>query len=174
MALSRTLLRTYAGEYPDHADEVLAAVNQRILSEARAGLFVTMFYAILDPESGTLTYVNAGHHPAYLFSPGAGTVPQPLRRTGMALGLLETARWEQETVATGSGDRLLLYTDGVTDATSPQETMFGDDRLLEVTQEHAARPVDQIQAAILGALDRFTADAPQLDDITLVVLARDA
>jgi serine phosphatase RsbU (regulator of sigma subunit) len=132
-----------------------------------------MFYAILDPEDGTLTYVSAGHHPAYLLSPGAGVAPQPLRRTGMALGLLETARWAQDTAVIGPGDRLLLYTDGVTDATSPQETVFGDERLLQVADKHAARPVDQIQAAILGALDRFTVDAPQLDDITLVLLARD-
>jgi serine phosphatase RsbU (regulator of sigma subunit)/DNA-binding NarL/FixJ family response regulator len=173
MALSRTLLRTYAGEYATRAARVLAAVNERILSEARAGLFVTMFYAILDPTSGILTYANAGHHPPYVLD-SAGAAPQALNRTGMALGVLETERWEQETVVLGPGDVLLLYTDGVTDATTPQETMFGTQRLLEVAQEHPGRSADEIQAAILAALDRFSGDAPQLDDVTLVVLSRDA
>jgi serine phosphatase RsbU (regulator of sigma subunit) len=164
MALSRTLLRNYAAEYPTRADRVLAAVNQRILSEARAGLFVTMFYGILDPETGTLAYANAGHHPPYVLGQASGTEPQVLTRSGMALGVLESERWAQETVALGPADVLLLYTDGVTDALSPQGTAFGVERLLIAARQGPAGSAGEIQAAILAALDRFTGDTPQLDD----------
>ncbi|MGC9334648.1 MAG: SpoIIE family protein phosphatase [Anaerolineae bacterium] len=174
MALSRTLLRTYAGEYPDRADRVLAAVNARILSETRAGLFVTVFYAVLDPKSGTLIYANAGHHPPYVLRPDSDATPQVLARSGMALGVLENEIWVQETVELNPADVLLLYTDGVTDAQSPEGAAFGAQRLLRVAQERAAGSAVEIQAAILRALERFTGDAAQEDDITLVVLTRDA
>jgi serine phosphatase RsbU (regulator of sigma subunit)/DNA-binding NarL/FixJ family response regulator len=174
MALSRTLLRTYAREHPAHPDRVLAAVNERILSEARSGLFVTMFYAILDPATGTLAYANAGHHPPYVLGAQPGAAPRALARTGMALGVLETEQWEQEMAVLSPGDVLLLYTDGVTDTVNPQRTRFGAQRLLEVAQEPPGRSAHEIQAAILAALDRFAGDAPQLDDVTLVVLGRDA
>jgi sigma-B regulation protein RsbU (phosphoserine phosphatase) len=174
MALSRTLLRTYAGEYPTRADRVLAAVNERILSEARAGLFVTVFYAILDPASGTLTYANAGHHPPYVLSPPGGATPRVLTRTGMALGVLESEWWSQETLVLGPSDMLLLYTDGVTDALGPQDAPFGTERLLQAVQQHVPGPPADVQAAILAALDGFAGDTPQLDDITLVVLGRNA
>jgi serine phosphatase RsbU (regulator of sigma subunit)/DNA-binding NarL/FixJ family response regulator len=174
MALSRTLLRTYAVEYPTRTDRVLAAVNARILSEARAGLFVTMFYAILDPADGTVTYANAGHHPPYLLSAQSGAAPRALARTGMALGVLETELWGQERVVIGPGDVLLVYTDGVTDTLSPRKASFGSQKLLQVVQEHPGRSAGEIKAAILGALDHFAGDAPQPDDVTLVVLSRDA
>jgi hypothetical protein len=67
MALSRTLIRSYAVDYPDHPEELLRVANQRIISDIRSGLFVTMFYGIIDPVSGSLTYCNAGHPPPYLF-----------------------------------------------------------------------------------------------------------
>jgi serine phosphatase RsbU (regulator of sigma subunit)/DNA-binding NarL/FixJ family response regulator len=175
MALSRTLLRTYAGEYPDRADRVLAAVNARILAETRAGLFVTVFYAVLDPKRGTLTYANAGHHPPYVLRPDCDATPQLLARSGMALGVLENEMWAQETVELNPADVLLLYTDGVTDAQNPEGTAFGAQRLIKVAQQRAtAGSAAKIQATILRALERFTGDAAQQDDITLVVLTRDA
>jgi len=174
MALSRTLLRTYAGQYPSRPDRVLAAANERMLSEARAGLFVTVFYAILDPQTGTLTYANAGHHPPYVLGSAPGEAPQVLARSGMALGVLESERWQEETIVLGPADVLLLYTDGVTDALSPQEMAFGVEGLLQAAQQGPGGSAAEIQAAILGALDRFTGDAPPLDDITLVVVGRHA
>jgi serine phosphatase RsbU (regulator of sigma subunit)/DNA-binding NarL/FixJ family response regulator len=174
MALSRTLLRTYAGEYAARADRVLAAVNDRILSEARAGLFVTMFYGIVDPADGTLTYANAGHPPACILDVGRGAAPRMLGKTGMALGVLETERWGKKTVALAPGDVLLLYTDGVTDAQDPRGAMFGMERLLRAADAQLGHRADEMRDGILAGIDRFADGAPQLDDITLVVLAREA
>ena len=174
MALSRTLLRTYAREFPKRADRVLASVNERILSEARAGLFVTVFYAILNPESGELTYANAGHPPAYVLGAQPTAAPRALTKTGMALGVLETERWGQNTVVLDPGETLLLYTDGVTEAAGPAGTMFGSQRLLQVAEETTRRSAGELAGAIMTALDRFAGSAPQIDDITLVIVGRDA
>lgn len=174
MALSRTLLRTYAREFPKRADRVLASVNERILSEARAGLFVTVFYAILNPESGELTYANAGHPPAYVLGAQPAAAPRALTKTGMALGVLETERWGQNTVVLDPGETLLLYTDGVTEAAGPAGTMFGSQRLLQVAEETTRRSAGELAGAIMTALDRFAGSAPQIDDITLVIVGRDA
>lgn len=83
MALSRTLIRTYAEEFGDRLDHVFQAVSQRILSDSRADLFVSVFYGILDPRTGQLTYCNAGHHPPYLLRAGSPEGGLELRRTAM-------------------------------------------------------------------------------------------
>jgi hypothetical protein len=85
MALSRTLIRTYAAEYESQPELVLAATNRRILMDARAQLFVTTFYGVLDPAAGTLTYCIAGHHPPYLLNAAKGGTIQKLPGTGMAV-----------------------------------------------------------------------------------------
>jgi sigma-B regulation protein RsbU (phosphoserine phosphatase) len=178
MALSRTLIRTYAAEYEARPDLVLGATNRRILMDARADLFVTVFYGILDPASGTLTYGNAGHNPPYLFRgpnpPGAqnGDAVQALHRTGMVLGVVEDETWEQKAVRIGHGDVLVLYSDGITEAQDRQEKFFDEARLLEVVQANLGRSAQDIQRALMAQLDEFVGNAPQFDDITLMVLVR--
>ncbi len=173
MALSHTLFRTYAAEYHTRPELVLSIANRRILSDARAGLFVTVFYGILDPATGTLTYCNAGHNPPYLLSAQNRDTVQTLPKTGMVLGVVEDASWEQETVHLAPGDVLVLYTDGVTDAEDEQGSFFGRERLLEIVQANLGRSAQDIQDALIAAVHQFMGDAPQFDDITLVIAVRD-
>ena len=179
MALSRTLIRTYAAEYPTQPDLVLSATSRRILADARAGLFVTAFYGILDPESGSLTYCNAGHNPPFLLNPNSQNLPRTLEKTGMALGAVEDTAWKQADVVLEAGDVLFLYTDGITEAQNLHSEFFGRDRLLELlrTNVSVSRPHKHaalhIQEAILAAVRQFMGTAPQYDDMTVVVLARD-
>jgi serine phosphatase RsbU (regulator of sigma subunit)/DNA-binding NarL/FixJ family response regulator len=178
MALSRTLFRTYATEYHTRAELVLSIANRRILSDARAGLFVTAFYGVLDPTTGTLTYCNAGHNPPYLLNAQDRDTVQTLSKTGMVLGVVEDATWKQETVHLAPGAVLLLYTDGVTDAEnergkSSSTSFFGQERLLEIAQANLGRSAQDIQDALIGEVHEFMGDAPQFDDITLVIVARD-
>ena len=141
MALSRTLIRTYAVEYDTQPELALRAANRRILVDTGAGLFVTVFYGVLDPTSGELTYSNAGHNPPYLLSARDGNVIQELDRTGVLLGILDGGTWEQRTTHIAPGDVLLLYTDGITEAQNAQEAFFDEDRLREVFRANlAARP----------------------------------
>src|SRR5262249_9659207 len=104
MALSRTLIRTYAFEHPADPRAVLRAANRRILTDTHSGMFVTVFYGVLDPASGRLISCNAGHNPPYILSARADTATQELRNTGIPLGLLEEGDWETRTVAIEPGD----------------------------------------------------------------------
>jgi serine phosphatase RsbU (regulator of sigma subunit)/DNA-binding NarL/FixJ family response regulator len=172
MTLSRTLIRTYAAEYDTRPDLVLAAANRRILIDTRADLFVTVFYGILDPASGRLTYCNAGHNPPFLLDAENRGPVQALSRTGMPLGVFEDAAWTQGAVQIAAGDVLLLYTDGITEAQDRKGAFFGEKRLLEVAQANLGRSAQGIQDALMMQVHQFAADAPQSDDITLMVVVR--
>ena len=173
MALSRTLIRTYAREYPERGDLVLSEVNERILSEARAGLFVTVFYAILDPTSGNLSYCNAGHPPPYLIDRRQRDSLRQLTRTGMALGVVEGERWVQRTVQVNAGNLLLLYTDGLTDAMNPAGRIFGRERLEKAIESRPEASATALKEGLLSETRSFAAGAPQADDLTLAVLVRE-
>lgn len=169
MALSRTLIRTYAAQYPAQPEHTLHAVNQRILAETRADMFVTIFYAILEPETGTLLYCNGGHNPPYLLKPDG---IETLGRTGLPLGILEDATWERGTTSIAPGDILLLYTDGVVDAQAPGGDFFGRERLLAVLETCRGRTAAQVETTLLEAIHVFVGDAPRFDDLTLMVVTR--
>ncbi len=172
MALSRTLIRTYAFEYDSQPEIVLSATNRRLLMDIHASMFVTVFYGILDPATGTLTYCNAGHNPPYLLSAQNGGAVQVLLKTGMVLGVVEDMDWKQETVQLAPGDVLLLYTDGITEAQNLQEEFFGEKRLLETVQANRGHSAQDIQGALIAEVLKFAGDAPQFDDITLMVVVR--
>jgi sigma-B regulation protein RsbU (phosphoserine phosphatase) len=170
MALSRTLIRTFALEYPGQPERVLSATNARILKDVKEIMFVTVFYGVLDPLSATLTYGNAGHNPPY-FLGGEKDDVEELSRTGMALGVLEGVAWEQKTLQMAPGDALVLYTDGIPDARDAGGAVFGDERLLEVAQKAQGCTAWEVQEALLDEIHAFVGEAPLFDDITLMVLA---
>jgi serine phosphatase RsbU (regulator of sigma subunit) len=176
MALSRTLIRTYASEYHASPGATFRVVNHRILTDAQVNMFVTAFYGVLDPFTNTLTYCNAGHNPPYLLRPRQAGTPnavQLLHRTGMPLGILEGTTWEQNTVQFAPGDVLVLYTDGVTEAHNAQEELFGQERALKAAQANLERSAQDIMDALLAEVREFVGNAPQFDDITLMVVVRD-
>lgn len=173
MALSSTLIRTYAAQYPTLPAFAMSAVNRRILSDTRGSMFVTAFYGVLEPASGRLRYVNAGHNPPFLVSAQKGKPVDSLRRTGMALGVMEDASWQQKVVRFSPGDILFMYTDGVTEAQNRQGQFFGDQRILDTIRLKMGCSVREIQDALLAELHSFIGDAPKQDDVTLVILSRD-
>jgi serine phosphatase RsbU (regulator of sigma subunit) len=173
MALSRTLIRTFAPDFDTAPEQVLRAANQRVLSETSSELFVTVFYAILDPETGVLTYCNAGHNPPFLYSAN-GESMKTLTRTAIPIGVLDDALWEQGTVHMQPGDLLVMYTDGVTEAENSFAAFFGEERLQAVTLANFGRSVDIIESKVVTAVLDFVGDAPQFDDITLMLLTRDS
>jgi sigma-B regulation protein RsbU (phosphoserine phosphatase) len=178
MALSWSLLRIYAAEYPGQPDLVFDAVNQSILHNTSVLQFVTVFYGILEPTTGELLYCNAGHCPGYLFRSGGRPRRETLPVTGVALGLMDDASWKQASAQVGVGDLLVLYTDGITEARSEQDRFFSDERLLAAAEvcfdaAGAQGPTAQeMRDTILDYVLRFAGDAQQSDDIALVVLKR--
>jgi len=173
MATCRTLIRTYAGEHPDKPERALAEANRRILADTHGGLFITVFYGVLDPASGTVTYCNAGHNPPFLFSPENGGAHQALSRTGMPLGIIEEASWEQGQITFNTGNVLVAYTDGVTEAQNTQEEFYEEARLLAAARSNIGHPAEAMQAALVKDIQDFVGEAPQFDDLTLLVIKRE-
>jgi serine phosphatase RsbU (regulator of sigma subunit) len=172
MALSRTLIRTYASEFPNHPEHLLQITNQRILTDIDAGLFVTLFYAVLDPATGTLIYSNAGHPPPYLFTPGEPPTITALSGSGMPLGVSDEADWHIGSIEISPSAMLLLYTDGVLDAQNRGGDFLGEQGMLNIIKPHIGRSALNIQDTFLSSLYSFAGAEPQIDDITLMVIIR--
>jgi sigma-B regulation protein RsbU (phosphoserine phosphatase) len=136
-------------------------------------MFVTVFYGVLDPETGALTYCNAGHNPPHRLGASGQDADFALGRTGMALGVVGDMAWEQSVVQLEPGEALLIYTDGVTDAQGAEGTMFGVERLLSAAEKQRGASATEVQDSILEAIREFVGDADPFDDITLMVLLRE-
>jgi serine phosphatase RsbU (regulator of sigma subunit)/tetratricopeptide (TPR) repeat protein len=172
MTLSRTLLRTYAIVHASQPEKAVSAVNERILAETHTDMFVTLFYGVLDPKDGTLTYCNAGHNPPYWLNARMPGEIRTLIRTGLPLGIVEDMAWQARQVRLETGDSLVLYTDGITDAQNPEGLIFGSQRLLKVLRDKVGSTAKGIQEALLSEIHCFVAQAPPSDDITVMVLVR--
>lgn len=172
MALSRTLIRTYASEHPAEPEVVMTLANARIIEDTRSDnkLFVTVFYGVLDPSSGTLTYANAGHNPGYILRPDQQI--DELKRTGIPLGMMDSGKWKRAEAQLEQGATLVLYSDGVTEAQDEQSDLFGEGRLQSMMRVCTGQSAAAYQQAIGAALTEFMGEAPQADDITLMVLVR--
>ncbi len=133
-------------------------------------MFVTLFYAVLNPEERTLTYANAGHNPP-LLRRATGEI-ELLRRTGHVVGAFFELHIGDASVTLNPGDALTIYTDGVTDALSPGEEDYGMERLTAAVQS-APAPAPELLGHLRGDLAAFTQTAPQPDDITFFVVTVD-
>ncbi len=178
MVLSRTVMRTYARRHHPRPDHVLAAANQRLLEDLDWPGFVTVFFGVLDPSTGSLAYGNAGHNPPYLLNAQGEGAIRRLGATGVALGLVEDTTWEQRTLQMAPGDVLVLYSDGITEARNEHHAFFGEERFREVIHTTLIPPgspprsAQDVQDAVLAELLAFVGDMPQSDDITLMVVMR--
>jgi DNA-binding NarL/FixJ family response regulator len=172
MAMCSSLIRTYAVRFPTLPALVISSVNQRIFTDMRGGLFLTAFYGILEPQTGRLRYVNAGHNPPILLGGHKGKPIDKLSSTGMALGVSEDATWQQKMLKFTPGDLLVLYTDGITEAQNPQRALFSEHRLQETIRRYQDRSSTGMLDHILHEVFHFTQEAPDQDDMALVVVSR--
>jgi sigma-B regulation protein RsbU (phosphoserine phosphatase) len=170
MALSRSILRASVTHARSPADGI-AHANRLICADAANGMFVTLFYAQLFPATGELVYVNAGHNPPLLYDADRDQLSK-LTRTGMVLGIDESARLDQRTVRLDSGDFILLYTDGVIDALNAQEQEFGEERLRQVVLENRGASAADMVDGLTRSISSFTGSTAPFDDITLMVARR--
>jgi sigma-B regulation protein RsbU (phosphoserine phosphatase) len=173
MAMTRSTIRASVGRAPSPA-EGIALANRLICADAAGGMFVTLFYALLGPATGEMTYVNAGHNPPLLRKGSVGeqgTLTE-LTRTGMALGVLEDASFEQRTIQIDPGDSVFLYTDGVTDAIGADGQEFGTDRMLRVLDKARHMAAAQMLDALEQALHGYIGETSRADDVTIVAVSR--
>jgi serine phosphatase RsbU (regulator of sigma subunit) len=176
MSLSWTLMRVTASEALSPA-LTLHRVNELLMSESRSGMFLTLFYGILNWRTGMLTYARAGHNPPIVLrarTPGhsAGADVVTLMAQGTALGIQRNLTWDDAQVQVRPGDILVLYTDGVTEPINERGTEFGVERLIEVVRANNDRPCSQIISQIGETVADFVGDQPQFDDYTLLGLKR--
>ena len=169
MSNLQAAVRAFATEAARPA-ELCEQVNTILCGHISEGRFISFFYCVVDSEVGSLTYANGGHFPPALIKPD-GTVIR-LTSGGPVLGVLATGAYESGTVAFGAGDRLILYTDGITEARSERDEEFGDERLLSLAVEHRGCSAPALQARLVDAVASFTGRR-FTDDATLIVLAAD-
>lgn len=173
MALTRTSIRAYLS-YADSPLEGILKTNNQICMDSTDGMFVTLFYAQLEPESGVLTYVNAGQNPPILIrslADGSAKLTN-LTKTGMALGVNCETSYGQKQITMERGDSLLIYTDGLTDAFNQEGKEFGVKRLEEVMIDQKDRSAGEIVSSILFSVQEFSAASDPYDDITVLMIKR--
>jgi sigma-B regulation protein RsbU (phosphoserine phosphatase) len=175
MASLRASLRSIANLQQGDLATLIANVNNLVYESSTSNRYATFFYAEYDPFTRLLTYVNAGHNPPYVLR-GAKTIPLPA--TGMVVGLLPNAEYEQVTIPMHAGDVLLTYTDGISEAMNFEDEEWGEDRMIACARQLLTQPdctvsAQQLLNCIIEAADKFTSDAPQHDDMTLLVCTID-
>jgi serine phosphatase RsbU (regulator of sigma subunit)/predicted ester cyclase len=167
MASARTMLRAVAQALGSSSPgDVLGRVNDALFTDIPPNMFVTCFYAILDLNSGSLTYANAGHDLPYLYRSGTA---EELRARGMPLGLMPGMGYEEKEITLQAGESALFYSDGLVEAHDPKGEMFGFPRLRELMAEHGE--VRSLGDFLMEELYSFTGEEwEQEDDITLLTL----
>jgi serine phosphatase RsbU (regulator of sigma subunit) len=161
--------------HPGKVAEVAYRINNLLYRSTDAHMFVTFFYGILDRKRSIFTSTNAGHNQPLLFR-SDGRIER-LGEGGLILGFQPDVHYDQQTVAIRPGEVIVLYTDGITEAADPSSEMVADDlfgveRLVDIIQANLNNSAREIQSAILKAITQYTHNAPQYDDITLVVIKR--
>lgn len=171
MALTRTLMRAAAAEQRSPAD-ALRRVNELLVPDARHGMFVTALYVILSLETGGIVYANAGHHPPLIYRSEKKSLEQ-LERGQTALGVVDRPEFVEHEAVLDEADCMVLYTDGVTEALSPEGSFFGEARLHRaIKNQDKDESAQRAQDRLMRAVTDFVGENAPSDDITLMVLRR--
>lgn len=186
MTLFRTLLRaSIGGDYfapPGNArpaipddERLLHSVNLTANYVAslhgHTSMYASVFYGLVNPHDGVLTYINCGHQPPLVFNAG-GEITARLIRNGPPIGAVPGAAYTAQRLQLSQGDSLLVLTDGITDAINENEEPFGEKRLASLLTKSAGRPAAELLNAVERALQAHMASTPQYDDITLIAVSR--
>jgi phosphoserine phosphatase RsbU/P len=168
MAVSRTLIRA-TGIKGFSASECMGYVNDLLCNESTNCMFVTVFYGILDTLRGEIEYVNAGHNSPYLLS--SSGIKKLGMTGGIALGILEKSRFRSENIALSPGEKLFLFTDGITEAFNLEEVAYGTEKLENFLHSNLNASIENLVKESFHDVEAFADEAPQSDDITLLAIA---
>jgi sigma-B regulation protein RsbU (phosphoserine phosphatase) len=168
MAVLRAAVRAHWAEA--HPSTAVEKINRTVCQNVPEGRYVTFFMARLDPATGRFAYVNAGHIPPIVARAGGDVVR--LEDGGCVLGMFETLPYEAGAVTLEPGDAFAVFSDGISEATSPDGEEYGEDRIAAVLRAHPTAGAEELQDHILRDVGTFSAGAHPSDDRTLVVLRR--
>jgi len=167
MAVSRTLIRA-TGIKGVSTRECMNYVNRLLCSDNDSGMFVTVFYGILNLTNGEVEYVNAGHNPPYILS---GNSTELVEMTGgPVLGCFEDVEYQSKKTQLKPGDLLFLFTDGVTEAFNNKEELYGEERLVRFLETQWSHSSEELVKESIRSVSEFSSGAPQSDDITLTAI----
>lgn len=180
MSVVQASLRSLAGANGASLAELASKMNRLLYRSTGSNSYATFFYAQIDDESRRLRYVNAGHNPPFLlrngetysnisFAASAADIEE-LATGGTIIGMFAQSNYEEATLNLQSGDVLIAFSDGVTEAHSPSEEEFGEQRLKDLLRRVAHLPINDMASRILEELKFWMADAPQYDDLTFVLM----
>ncbi len=165
MAVSRTLIRA-TGLKGDSVSACMHYANNLLYKESVSSMFVTVFYGILNIETGEVDYVNAGHNPPFLLT--SEGIKKVEMTNGIALGVIGDFKFESKKIQLKKGDKLLLYTDGVVEAFNKELTAYSEERFEQFLAGNLVNPVDRLIKDSFHDVCSFVDGAPQSDDITLL------
>ena len=169
MSSVQAVFRTLSDVEPSPAS-LLRSLNRHLIRSANPNKFCSFFFGELDPASGALRYVNAGHNPPILLRTSDSV--ELLRAGGCVLGVFEDAEFEEGTADLNPGDLLALYSDGITESRNTSADEYGEERLTAALSRHRHEGAAGVEEAVFAELVKFAAGAPQYDDSTLLILRR--
>jgi sigma-B regulation protein RsbU (phosphoserine phosphatase) len=168
MAVSRTLLRAFA-QHRATPGECLAYMNSNLAVQSDSAMFTTVFYGILDTRTGELQFANGGHNRPYVLA--VDGQPRPLSlESGPIVGIMDGFAFDTYAGQLATGETLVLYTDGVTEARDKNDAFFGEKRLEDLLSAHCGESAEQLVASLHAAVQEFAIGEPQADDITVLAL----
>jgi len=168
MAVSRTMLKAIASQLHDPA-ECLQTVNSMLIPESDLTTFVTVFYGVLNTETGHVKYCNGGHNLPYHVKED-GSVVQVENTEGLLLGKIEPIQFQTKEIQLNPGDKIFLYTDGLTEAMNENDELYEDERVEQYLRTHSKDSDGKLLRGIIVDTLKFMNKAHQSDDITLLVL----
>jgi len=148
----------------------ISQCNMRMYRNTASDKFATVFLAVLDYRKHQFSFCNAGHNPPFLFD--AGDEPRPLATGGTVLSVMENSTYEDETIALSSGDMVVMYSDGITEAENKAHEQFGERRLIQILVQSRDKPAKDIIEDVIQSVNAFADGMPQTDDMTILVLKR--
>ena len=167
-AATKTLLKANAHRKAS-SKSIVTRVNKELATGNEYCMFVTLFLAVLDLDSGDINFTNAGHEPPYIVRKDGG-VESAVQRHGPPVGVVEDTQYLEDAIKLRPGDALVIYTDGVTDAVNPSDEVFGKERLESILSSDNARTPEDMVTEIVNALHRFEEGSDQADDVTILAV----
>jgi len=168
MANLQGRLQSFAPIRLRRLDRLIADINESMCRATESARYATFFYGLYEERRRTLTYVNAGHHAPMLFRANGRANPLRLSTGGMVIGLFPDNTYQQDTIDLNPGDILVLFTDGLVEASNSKDE-FGEQRIASIVQQCAHLDATSIQNEVLNQMSRFTGGAKPRDDMTLIV-----
>ena len=167
MMTAKTIIKDLA-ESGMAVNDIFTKANAKLCENNESGMFVTAWMGIMDIPSGKLQFANAGHNPP-LLKKADGSFEYLKTRAGFVLAGMEGVKYRVGEIMLSKGDRLFLYTDGVTEATNTQNELYGEDRLLEFMNKNSSIDAAKLLPKLKKDIDKFVGEAPQFDDITMLI-----